>query len=145
MCTCLCFFVHLYHKFVWRFEIAQPLTDLLWSDGWKTPFSQDVLDDVDKLNVALCSSFAILWCQHSHWFIRRWFWSEYWGCVETNQGWLFASYWVLQRRLTPAEMKYAVYDRELVGPRDTCLHFRYQLLVIRFMVRTDHSSLRCLR
>ena len=49
------------------------------------------------------------------------------------------------RRLTPTEMKYAVYDRELVGPRDTCLHFRYQLLVIRFMVRTDHSSLRCLR
>ena len=31
--------------------------------------------------------------------------------------------WVLQWRLTPAEMKYAVYDRELVGLRDACLHF----------------------
>jgi hypothetical protein len=41
-------------------------------------------------------------------------------------------------------MKYAVYDRELVGLRDACLHFRYQLLVIRFTVRTDHSSLRWL-
>ena len=41
-------------------------------------------------------------------------------------------------------MKYAVYDRELVGLRDVCLHFRYQLLGIRFTVRTDHSSLRWL-
>ncbi len=46
-----------YRKFVWRFaEIAQPLTDLLRVDGWKTPFSQDDLDTVDKLKVALCSS-----------------------------------------------------------------------------------------
>ena len=41
-------------------------------------------------------------------------------------------------------MKYEVHDRELVGLRDACLHFRYQLLVIRFTVRTDHSSLRWL-
>jgi hypothetical protein len=46
-----------YRKFVWSFaEIAQPLTDLLRVDGWKTPFFQDVLDTVDKLKVALCSS-----------------------------------------------------------------------------------------
>ena len=44
------------------------------------------------------------------------------------------------RRLTPAEMKYAVYDRELVGLRDACLDFRYHLLGIRFTVRTDHQA-----
>ena len=41
-----------YRKFVWRFaEIAQPLTDLMWADGWKTPFSQEVLDVVLDANL----------------------------------------------------------------------------------------------
>ena len=56
----MCVFVSLcsyYHKFVWCFaEIAQPLTDLLRTDDWKTPFSQEILDTVDKLKTALCSS-----------------------------------------------------------------------------------------
>jgi hypothetical protein len=46
------------------------------------------------------------------------------------------------RKLTPAEERYSTYDRELVGLRDSCLHFRYQLLGVPFTVRTDHSSLR---
>ena len=48
------------------------------------------------------------------------------------------------RKLTPAEGRYGTYDRELVGLRDGCLHFRYQLLGVPFTVRTDHSSLRWL-
>jgi hypothetical protein len=47
-------------------------------------------------------------------------------------------------RLTPVEGRYDTYDRELVGLRDGCLHFRYQLLGVPFTVRTDHSSLRWL-
>ena len=31
---------------------------------------------------------------------------------------------------------------QVVGLRDSCLHFRYQLLGVPFTVRTDHSSLR---
>jgi hypothetical protein len=134
-----------YRKFVWRFaEIAQPLTDLLRADGWKTPFSQDVLDAVDKLKEALCSSPVLqfydvnaptdLYVDASGQSI---------GAVlqQIKDG---SSHPIgyYSRRLTPAEMKYAVYDRELVGLRDACLHFRYQLLGIRFTVRTDHSSLR---
>ncbi len=46
------------------------------------------------------------------------------------------------RKLTPAEGHYGTYDRELVGLRDGCLHFRYQLLGVPFSGRTDHSSLR---
>jgi hypothetical protein len=46
------------------------------------------------------------------------------------------------RKLTPAEGRYGTYDRELVGLRDGCLHFRYQFLGVPFTVRTDHSSLR---
>ena len=46
------------------------------------------------------------------------------------------------RKLTHAEERYSTYDKELVGLRDTCLHFRYQLLGVPFTVRTDHSSLR---
>ena len=46
------------------------------------------------------------------------------------------------RKLTAAEERYSTYDRELVGLRDSCLHFRYQLLGVPFTVHTDHSSLR---
>jgi hypothetical protein len=46
------------------------------------------------------------------------------------------------RKLTSAEERYNTYDRELVGMRDSCLHFRYQLLGVPFTVLTDHSSLR---
>ena len=46
------------------------------------------------------------------------------------------------RKLTPAEERYSTYDRELVGLRDSCLHFRYQILGVPFTVRTDHTSLR---
>ncbi len=46
------------------------------------------------------------------------------------------------RKLTTAEGRYGTYDRELVGLRDGCLHFRYQFLGVPFSVRTDHSSLR---
>ncbi len=49
---------------------------------------------------------------------------------------------VYSRKLTPAEGRYGTYDRELVGLRDGCLHFRYQLLGVPFTVRTDHNSLR---
>jgi hypothetical protein len=48
------------------------------------------------------------------------------------------------RKLTPAEGRYGTYDRELVGLRDGCLHFRYHLLGVPFTVRTDHGSLRWL-
>ncbi len=95
---------------------------MLWEDGWKTPFSQDVLDAVDKLKSVLCSSPVLQFydvntptdlyvdiSDHSIGSVlRRCFWSEYWVCVAVNQGWLF------------------------------------ELLVIRFTVRTDHSSLRWL-
>jgi len=48
------------------------------------------------------------------------------------------------RKLTPPEERYSTFDRELVGLRDSCLHFRYQILGVPFTVRTDHSSLRSL-
>ena len=46
------------------------------------------------------------------------------------------------RRLSPAEQNKSAYERELLGLRDACLHFRHQLLGIPFDVRTDHCSLR---
>ncbi len=48
------------------------------------------------------------------------------------------------RKLTPTKGHYGTYDRELVGLRDDCLHFRYQLLGVPFTVRIDHISLRWL-
>jgi hypothetical protein len=143
----VCAFVSLwsyYHKSVRRFaEIAQPLTDLLWEDGWKTPFSQDVLDVVDKLKETLRSSPVLqfydvntptcLYVDASGQSIGVVFQQ-----IKDGSSHPIGYY---SRRLTPAEMKYAVYDREFVDLRDSCLHFRYQFLDIRFTVRTDHSSL----
>ena len=46
------------------------------------------------------------------------------------------------RRLTPAEEKYSTYARELLAIRDCLLAFRYYLMGLPFVVKTDHCSLR---
>ena len=44
------------------------------------------------------------------------------------------------RALTPSEQHYGTYDRELVGLRDSCLHFRYNFWVFlsRFNFRKEN-------
>jgi hypothetical protein len=136
-----------YRKFIWRFaEIAAPLTDLLKDGGWRPPTDATVLDAVAKLKEALISSPVLayfdvnamatdLYCDASGGSI---------GAVlkQTDKDGVVRPVGFYSRKLTPAEERYSTHDRELVGLRDSCLHFRYQLLGVPFTVRTDHSSLR---
>ena len=49
-----------YRKFVKDFaQIARPLTDLLRADGWKTPFTPEVLEAFEQLKVALTTALVL--------------------------------------------------------------------------------------
>ena len=135
-----------YRKFVDGFaRIAQPLTDLMEKDCFKTPFSQEVLDAFEQLKVALTSAPVLQYfdvnrktelyvdaCKSSIGAVLQ--------QVNDHGDSLPAGYY--SRRLNSAEMNYSTYDKEFLGLRDGVLHFRYQLLGIKFDVRTDHCSLR---
>ena len=136
-----------YHKYIWRFaEISDPLTDLFKDGQWCSPSAPDVLVDVENLKVALISSPVLtyfdvhaaatdLYCDASGGRI---------GAVlqQTDRDGNVRPVGFYSRKPTPAERRYGTYDRELVGLRDGCLYFRYQLLSVPFTVRTDHNSLR---
>ena len=137
-----------YRKFVKDFaEIAQPLTDLMKKDAFKTPIPEDAVQAYEKLKEALTSAPVLKYfdvnrptelyvdaCDNSI------------GAVLMQQhdggNWHPVGYY--SRRLHGAETGYATYYKELLGLRDGVLHFRHWLLGVRFKVRTDHCSLRWL-
>ena len=137
-----------YRKFVKGFaEIAQPLTDLMKKDSFKTPIPEEAVKAYDKLKEALISAPVLKYfdvnrptelyvdaCDNSI------------GAVlmqkHDDENWHPVGYY--SRRLHGAETSYATYYKELLGLRDGVLHFRHWLLGVRFTVRTDHCSLRWL-
>ena len=135
-----------YRKFVDGFaRIAQPLTDLMKKDCFKTPFSKEVLDAFEQLKSALTSAPVLQYfdvnrktelyvdaCKSSIGAVLQ--------QINDHGDSLPVGYY--SRRLNSAEMNYSTYDKEFLGMRDGVLHFRYQLLGIKFAVRTDHCSLR---
>ena len=48
------------------------------------------------------------------------------------------------RRLSPSEEKYSTYQRELLAIRDCLLAFRFYLVGLQFVCKTDHCSLQWL-
>ena len=135
-----------YRKFVDGFaRIAQPLTDLMKKDNFKTPFTKPVLEAYEQLKSALVSAPVLQYFdvnRKTELFV---------DACQTSIGAVLqqlddhgdshpVGYY--SRRLNSAEMNYSTYDKEFLGLRDGVLHFRYQLLGIKFAVRTDHCSLR---
>ena len=136
-----------YRKYIWRFaEISAPLTDLLKDGQWRAPSAPDVLADVKRLKAALISS-PVLTYFDVHAAVTDLYCDASGGSIgavlqQTDRDGNVRPVGFYSRKLTQAEGRYGTYDRELVGLRDGCLHFRYQLLGVSFTVRTDHSSLR---
>ena len=135
-----------YRKFVKDFaKIATPLTNLMKADGWHKPFRAEVLESYEKLKTALTSAPVLAYfdvnARHELYVDA----SGYaMGAVlqqfDAEDNSRPVGYY--SRRLSPAEQNKSAYERELLGLRDACLHFRHQLLGIPFDVRTDHCSLR---
>jgi hypothetical protein len=135
-----------YHKYIWSFtEISTPLTNLLQDGQWRSSSAPDVLAAVESLKTLVSSpvldyfdvhaASTDLYCDTSGGRI---------GAVlqQTDRDGNVRPVGFYSRNLTPAEGHYGTYDHELVGLRDDCLHFRYQILGVPFTVRTDHTSLR---
>ena len=137
-----------YRKFVKDFaQIARPLTDLLRADGWKKPFTSEVLEAFEHLKVALTTAPVLKFFDvHAESTLSVDASGYSIGAVlhQTDGDGTVRPVGFYSRRLTDAEMKYSTYDRELVGLRDGVLHFRHWLLGIPFKVKTDHCSLRWL-
>ena len=135
-----------YRKFVKDFaRIATPLTNLMKADGWHKPFRPEVLESFEKLKTALTSAPVLAYFDvnaHHELFVDA---SGYaMGAVlqQLDDAGNSRPVGYYSRRLTSAEQNKSAYERELLGLRDACLHFRHQLLGIPFDVRTDHCSLR---
>ena len=140
-----------YRKFVQNFaRIASPLTDLLKKDRFTSPLPEDALKAFEDLKRALISAPVLAYfdinkshelyvdaCGLSIGAVLQQRDSE----DPTTEAHPVGFY---SRRLTSAEQNYATYDKELLGLRDGVLHFRHQLLGVRFVIRTDHSSLKWL-
>ena len=140
-----------YRKFVKNFAaIAQPLTDLLKSDGWVSPPPESARQAFEKLKDALTSAPVLAYfdvtaptkvsVDASGYAIGGVLEQE--ANVEDHRDWHPVAFY--SRRLTSQEASKCAYDRELIGLRDTCLAFRHMLLGIPFSVYTDHQSLRWL-
>ena len=136
-----------YRKFVKNFAaIAQPLTDLLKSDGWVSPPPESARQAFEKLKDALTSAPVLAYfdvtaptkvsVDASGYAIGGVLEQE--ANVEDHRDWHPVAFY--SRRLTSQEASKCAYDRELIGLRDTCLAFRHMLLGIPFSVYTDHQS-----
>ena len=134
-----------YRKFVANFAaIARPLTDLLKTGAWVYPFTEEVLQAIQKLKTALTTAPVLryfdvlaktdLYVDASKYAI---------GAVlqQTDSEGNSHPIGYYSRRLNPAECNYDTYKKELLGLRDAVLNFRHQLLGIRFSVYTDNSAL----
>jgi hypothetical protein len=138
-----------YRKYIWRFaEISAPLADLLKDGQWHSPSVQDVFEPVENLKSALVIS-PVLTYFDVHADATDLYYDASGGSIgsvlqQTDRDGNVRPDIFCSRKLTPPEGHYDTYDRELVGLRDGCLHFRYQVLGVPFLVRTDHNSLRWL-
>jgi hypothetical protein len=136
-----------YRKFVNGFaRISQPLSDLL--RGPPSTFPATLPPDAEHafsaLKQALCSAPVLMFYDASR---ETQVWtdaSDYaiGGVLlqrDDKGEWRPVSYY--SRRLLDSESKYSTYARELLAIRDCLLAFRWYLVGIRFVVKTDHSSL----
>lgn len=134
-----------YRKFIHGFaNIAAPLSDLLRDGPFPTPLPAEATAAFQNLKRAMCTAPVLayydssretqLWTDASDYAIG--------GAVlqrDEKGDWRPIGYY--SRRLLASEAKYGVYHKELLAIRDSLLAFRYYLIGLSFVVRTDHSSI----
>ena len=137
-----------YRKFIKDFaKIAQPLTDLMKSDGWRTPDFPEALQAVANLKQAITTAPVLAYFNvkaKTDLYVDASGLSIGGVLQQDDENGDSRPVGFYSRRLQGAEVTYSTYDRELLGLRDSVLHFRHLLLGIPFTVKTDHCSLRWL-
>ena len=137
-----------YRKFIHRFaSVVAPLSDLLRDGPFPQSIPLEAAEAFQRLKRAMCTAPVLAYYDSS----RQ---TELWtdasdyavGGVllqrDDRGAWRPVSYY--SRRLHASEVKYGVYHKELLAIRDCLLAFRYYLVGISFVVKTDHHSIQWL-
>jgi hypothetical protein len=136
-----------YRKFIDGFaKIISPLSDLLWDEkNFPATLPVEAEQTFTALKQAMCSSPVLKYFDASHetqlWTDARAF-AIGGALLQRDENGDLRPIGYYSRRLTPAEEKYSTYARELLAIRDCLLAFRYYLMGLPFVVKTDHCSLR---
>ena len=138
-----------YRKFIHRFAaVVAPLSDTLRGDSFVLPLSAEAEQAFQALKTAMCQAPVLKYFNAAHETELFTDASQFaiGGVLaqrDADGEWRPVAFY--SRRLNPAEEKYSTYARELLGIKDCLLAFRYYLIGMgRFIVKTDHSSLRWL-
>ena len=137
-----------YRKFIKGFaDIAAPLSDLLREGPFPPELPTTASQAFQRLKRAMCSAPVLAYYDAS----RP---TELWtdasdGAIggallqrDEKGAWRPVGYY--SRRLSASEVKYGVYHKELLAIRDCLLAFRYYLVGISFVCKTDHHSIQWL-
>ena len=141
--TSLCSF---YRRYIHRFaDLAQPLTDLLKTGHWRDPSSADLVAAVDALKEAMTTAPVLAYFDIT---AKTELFTDASGVAiggvvqQVDAAGHSRPIGYYSRRLTPAEMNYHTYDRELLAVKETLMAFRHLLLGIKISIKTDHQSIR---
>ena len=135
-----------YRKFIHGFaKIIAPLSDLLREGHFISPLPAPAEKAFLELKRAMTSAPVLKYFDATH---ETQLWTDASGhaiggaLLQRDERGALRPVGYYSRRLSPAEEKYSTYARELLAIRDCLLAFRYYLIGLPFVVKTDHCSLK---
>ena len=138
-----------YRRFVDGFaKVAQPLTDLLRDGAFQFPLPEAAQQAFFELRDRLSKAPILKYFDPRH---ETELWTDasataIGGAVlQRDERGNLRPVAYYSRRLSPSEEKYSTYQRELLGMRDCLLAFRFYLVGLPFVCKTDHCSLQWLK
>ncbi len=137
-----------YRRFVDGFaKIAQPLSDMLRDGAFRLPYSSEATKAFYDLRQRMVAAPILKYFDPRH---ETELWTDasakaIGGAVlQRDERGNLRPVAYYSRRLSPSEENYSTYQRELLGIRDCLLAFRFYLIGLPFVCKTDHCSLRWL-
>lgn len=135
-----------YRKFIHGFaKIIAPLSDLLRDGNFVSPIPTAAANAFLELKRAMTTAPVLKYFDATH---ETQLWTDASGhaiggaLLQRDAKGDLRPVGYYSRRLSPAEEKYSTYARELLAIRDCLLAFRYYLIGLPFVVKTDHCSLK---